>query len=48
MRPTDTGEEGDGKGDTRMVPHDWNTMMTMTRSIGHPDLIALETNCATQ
>jgi hypothetical protein len=26
MRPTDTTQEGDGKGDTRMVPHDWNTI----------------------
>jgi len=26
MRPTDTTQEGDGKGDARMVPHDWNTI----------------------
>ena len=26
MRPTDTQQEGDGKGDPRMVPHDWNTI----------------------
>jgi len=26
MRPMDTTQEGDGKGDARMVPHDWNTI----------------------
>ena len=26
MRPTGTTQDGDGKGDTRMVPHDWNTI----------------------
>jgi hypothetical protein len=24
MLPTDTHQDGDGKSDTRMVPHDWN------------------------
>ena len=26
MLPTDTKEEGEGKGEPRMVPHDWNTI----------------------
>jgi hypothetical protein len=26
MLPTDTKEEGDGKGEPRMVPHNWNAI----------------------